>query len=84
MWAYPLICPSCKANHLSAAGHYKTVRRVLDRDGWYFMATQNLYCNITEDGKKGCGKKLAAWAQSILDQLDHSHREQFPAVLTYR
>ncbi|XP_052471905.1 uncharacterized protein LOC128028665 [Carassius gibelio] len=41
------------------------------------MVTEYLEC-------RPCKKKLAAWSRDILDQLDPSHREQFPAVLTYR
>lgn len=41
------------------------------------MATEYLEC-------RSCKKKLAAWSRDILDQLDPSHRDQFPAVLTYR
>ncbi|KAK1784257.1 hypothetical protein P4O66_019991 [Electrophorus voltai] len=59
-----------------ACGLYKTVRRVLDFSGWYFMATEYLEC-------RRC-KKVAGWSQDVLDQLDSVHREKFPAVLTYR
>ena len=59
------------------AGWYKTVRRVLDRNGWYFMATEVLEC-------RSCHRKVAGWSQGILDQLDIAHREEFPAVLTYK
>ncbi|KAK0140606.1 hypothetical protein N1851_022420 [Merluccius polli] len=31
-----------------------------------------------------CGKKVAGWSQDILEQLNVAHREQFPAVLTYK
>ncbi|XP_057213319.1 uncharacterized protein LOC130568463 [Triplophysa rosa] len=41
------------------------------------MATEYLDC-------RSCKKKLAAWSRDILNQLDPSHRDQFPAVLTYR
>ncbi|XP_076851096.1 uncharacterized protein LOC143501317 [Brachyhypopomus gauderio] len=56
---------------------YKTVRRVLNFSGWYFMATEYLEC-------RRCKKKVAGWSQDILDQLDPVHREMFPAILTYR
>ena len=59
------------------AGLYKTVRRVCDRNGWYFMATEYMECS-------SCHKKVVSWSQGILDQLDIAHREQFPAVLTYK
>ncbi|KAA8577874.1 hypothetical protein FQN60_007900, partial [Etheostoma spectabile] len=31
-----------------------------------------------------CLKKVAGWLQDMLEQLDIAHREQFPAVLTYK
>ncbi|XP_072563185.1 uncharacterized protein [Paramormyrops kingsleyae] len=65
------------AQRLTSCGLYKTVRRVLDIDGWYFMATEYLECRL-------CKKKVAGWSQDILGQLDPAHRAQFPAVLTYR
>ncbi|XP_028995372.1 uncharacterized protein LOC114848792 [Betta splendens] len=76
MWACRLVCPSCDTK-LTGAGLYKTVRRVLDRDGWYFMGTEYLEC-------RSCGKKMAAWVPDIINQLDPGHRNQFPAVLTYK
>ncbi|CAL8272452.1 unnamed protein product [Boreogadus saida] len=45
--------------------------------GWYYMATECLQC-------PSCGKKVAGWSQDILEQLDVAHREEFPAVLTYK
>ncbi|KAL1269405.1 hypothetical protein QQF64_031694 [Cirrhinus molitorella] len=69
--------PRCTLAPCKTDPFFLTVRRVLDLNGWYFMATEYLEC-------RSCKKKLAAWSQDILDQLDPSHREQFPAVLTYR
>ncbi len=78
MWAYKLLCtqPTCRrlGIQLTACGMYKTVRRVLDVSGWYFMGTEYLEC-------RSCKKKLAAWSHDILNQLDPVHREK---VLTYR
>ncbi|XP_041947807.1 uncharacterized protein LOC121708916 [Alosa sapidissima] len=76
MWAYHLTCPAC-GRKLMGAGLYRTVRRVLDRSGWYHMGTEYLQC-------PSCHKKVAGWSQDILEQLDIAHREQFPAVLTYK
>ncbi|KAG7454080.1 hypothetical protein MATL_G00263900 [Megalops atlanticus] len=76
MWAYHFRCPPC-GGKLVGAGFYKTVRRVLDRSGWYFMGTEYLECG-------SCHRKVAGWSQDILEQLDMAHREQFPAVLTYK
>ena len=75
-WAYHFRCPACEGK-LAGAGWYKTVRRVCDRNGWYFMATEYMECS-------SCHKKVVSWSQGILDQLDIAHLEQFPAVLTYK
>ncbi|XP_019953452.2 uncharacterized protein [Paralichthys olivaceus] len=79
MWQYPLVClrPACGKHRLTAAGLYRTVRKVLDIDGWYDLATEYLEC-------KRCSKKYPAWSEDILGQLDMGHRSQFPALLTYR
>ncbi|KAL1274695.1 hypothetical protein QQF64_027509 [Cirrhinus molitorella] len=79
MWLFPLVCvrPDCGKHRLTAAGLYRTVRKVLDIDGWYDLATEYLEC-------KCCKKKYPAWSEDILGQLDMGHRSQFPALLTYR
>ncbi|XP_052445112.1 uncharacterized protein LOC127986896 [Carassius gibelio] len=79
MWLFPLVCvrPDCGRHRLTAAGIYRTVRKVLDIDGWYDLATEYLEC-------KRCKKKYPAWSEDILGQLDMGHRSQFPALLTYR
>ncbi len=79
MWLFPLACvrPDCGKHRLTAAGLYSTVRKVLDIDGWYDLATEYLEC-------KRCKKKYPAWSEDILGQLDLGHRSQFPALLTYR
>ncbi|KAK1904844.1 DNA ligase [Dissostichus eleginoides] len=76
MWKYHLKCPNC-AHKLTGSGIYKTVRRVLDLDGWYYMGTEYLEC-------RSCTKKCASWSESIRSQLDLDHQQLFPAVLTYR
>ncbi|XP_016517227.1 uncharacterized protein LOC103153133 isoform X1 [Poecilia formosa] len=43
MWQYRLKCPSCSHN-LTSCSLYKTVHRVLDLDGWYYMGTEYLEC----------------------------------------
>ncbi|MEQ2257442.1 hypothetical protein ILYODFUR_034884, partial [Ilyodon furcidens] len=79
MWLIPLACvqPACNNHRLTAAGLYRTVRKVLDIDGWYDMAREYLEC-------KGCKKKYPAWSEEILGQLDMGHRRKFPTILTYR
>ncbi|KAI4793351.1 hypothetical protein KUCAC02_032781 [Chaenocephalus aceratus] len=75
-WKYHLKCPNC-AHKMTGGGLYKTVRRVLDMDGWYYMGTEYLECS-------SCSKKCASWSASIRKQLDLDHQMLFPAVLTYR
>nr|XP_055075103.1 uncharacterized protein LOC129454565 [Misgurnus anguillicaudatus] len=67
-------CSDCGKHKLTAAGLYRTVRKVLDIDSWYDLATEYLECK----------KKYPAWSEDILGQLDMGHRSQFPALLTYR
>ncbi|XP_036002872.1 uncharacterized protein LOC105924924 [Fundulus heteroclitus] len=45
MWRLQLTCPQplCSGS-LTKAGLYRTIRRVLDIDGWYLMATEYLEC----------------------------------------
>ncbi|CAK6982380.1 hypothetical protein KUCAC02_027906, partial [Scomber scombrus] len=76
LWRYHLKCPNC-AHKLTGCGVYKTVRKVVDRDGWYYMGTEYLECRY-------CRKKVASWSNSVRKQLDPSHQDLFPAVLTYR
>ncbi|XP_034395653.1 uncharacterized protein LOC117735246 [Cyclopterus lumpus] len=76
MWKCIISCPDC-GHRMTACGLYKTVRKVLDTDGWYFMGTEYLECC-------GCGKKLASWSRRIVAQLGFEYRSIFPAVLTYR
>ncbi len=65
MWLFPLacVCPDCGKHRLTAAGLYSTVRKVLDINGWYDLATEYLEC-------KRCKKKYPAWSEDILGQLD--------------
>ncbi|XP_048848221.1 uncharacterized protein LOC125718410 isoform X2 [Brienomyrus brachyistius] len=81
IWSFRLLCgqPNCHraGQRLTSCGLYKTVRRVLDIDGWYFMATEYLECRL-------CKKKVAGWSRDVLEQLDPAHRAEFPAILTYR
>lgn len=78
IWAYKLACPQsgCRGT-LCKAGLYKTIRRVLDIDRWYLMATEYLECGR-------CKKKVAGRSRDLVSQLDARHRCQFPAILTYK
>ncbi|KAK3731260.1 hypothetical protein RRG08_025803 [Elysia crispata] len=76
--AFPFLCsqPGCDRRQLSSCGLYKTVRRVIDQVDDYYMGMEYLEC-----GK--CHRKVPAWSQEILDQLDICNRLRFPAVLSY-
>ncbi|XP_033996627.1 uncharacterized protein LOC117490951 [Trematomus bernacchii] len=78
IWRLQLTCPqpSCTGSMVKA-GLYRTIRRVLDIDGWYLMATEYLEC-------RRCKKKVGGWSQGIIRQLAPTYSCQFPAVLTYK
>ncbi|XP_056232399.1 uncharacterized protein LOC130169565 [Seriola aureovittata] len=78
MWCLQLTCPqpSCTGS-MTKAGLYRTIRRVLDIDGWYLMATEYLECCR-------CKKKVGGWSQGIIRQLSPTYSCQFPAILTYK
>ncbi|XP_059207062.1 uncharacterized protein LOC131986227 [Centropristis striata] len=78
MWRLQLTCPQplCTGS-MTKAGLYRTIRRVLDIDGWYLMATEYLSC-------RQCKKKVGGWSQGIVRQLSPTYSCQFPAILTYR
>ena len=78
MLPFPFVCsqPGCDRRQVSSCGLYKTVRRVIDQVDDYYMGTEYLEC-----GK--CHRKVPAWSQEILDQLDICNRLRFPAVLSY-
>lgn len=78
LWGVRPACtqPGCN-KLLTKAGLYKTIRRVLDIDSWYFMATEYLECSR-------CQRKVAGWSQEVMQQLGPEHLAQFPAVLTYK
>ncbi|XP_051915356.1 uncharacterized protein LOC127596645 [Hippocampus zosterae] len=79
MWGVKLACPDSKCGHdrLTGGGLYRTVRRVLDLRGWYFMGTESLEC-------LKCNKKISAWDKSIRKQLHISKQLLFPAIMTYQ
>ncbi|XP_030219792.1 uncharacterized protein LOC115548973 [Gadus morhua] len=69
--------PTCCQKHLTKCGMYKTIRKVLDIDGWYLMATEYLEC-------RRCWRKVADLSQEVVRQLGEGHRALFPAILTYK
>ena len=80
LWVPPCMWgaqPTCCYKHLTKCGMYQTIRKVLDIDGWYLMATKYLECRRS-------GKKVAAWSQKVVSQLGEGHRALFPAILTYK
>ena len=46
--------------YLTQSGFYKTVRRVLDIDRWYFMGTEYLECKFCE--KNCCLVQCGTWS----------------------
>lgn len=62
--------------YLTQAGLYRTVRKVLNVDGWYYMGTEYLEY-------KFCKKKFAGWSSLVLEQLGMGRRSFLPALLTY-
>ncbi|XP_037643953.1 uncharacterized protein LOC119498907 [Sebastes umbrosus] len=78
IWHLQLTCPQplCTGT-MTKAGLYRTIRRVLDINGWYLMATEYLEC-------RRCKKKVVGWSQGIIRQLSPTYSCQFPAILTYR
>jgi len=75
-WKVKLHCPNpaCE-RELASAGINQKVRQVMDIDGYYNMACDNLECTK-------CKKRMLSWSHAILSQLDIGHRVQFPCILT--
>ena len=59
MWAYKLACPGC-GRQLTGAGLYRTMRRVLDVSGWYYMGTEYLEC-AKKSTQRGPKTLCASW-----------------------
>ncbi|KAK7939095.1 hypothetical protein WMY93_002421 [Mugilogobius chulae] len=75
MWGILLKCPKCNSK-MHHSGIYTKVREVIDLDSRYYL--------IGGDYPK-CSKcviVVCPWSSEILNQLDPSHRNKFPAVLT--
>ena len=66
--------PDCNKRQLTASELYRNVRRLLDFDYYFTMATKQLECH----------RRCVTWMDTILDQLSPGQRAQFPALLTYR
>ncbi|KAH3735329.1 hypothetical protein DPMN_041820 [Dreissena polymorpha] len=76
-WKVQLYCPhpGCDRQELASAGINQKVRQVVDIDGYYNLACDNLEC-------MKCRRRVLSWSHSILSQLDIGHRVQFPCILT--
>lgn len=75
MWGIPLKCTQCnkKMHH---SGIYTKVREVIDVDSRYYVVGGD-YPRCSN-----CMIPVCPWSSEILQQLDPSHRNKFPAVLT--
>ena len=74
-----LVCPDerCRKNELTSAGLYPRTRSILTIKWCYNLAAEYLECSL-------CKKKYISWSDCIIRQLDVSHQDCFPALLTYR
>ena len=61
--------------YVSGAGLHRRARQVLDIDRVYFMMGEDLGCSQ-------CKATYVSWSQTILQQLDLSHRLEFRVILT--
>lgn len=75
MWGIPLKCSQChrKMHH---SGIYTKVREVIDVDSKYYLVGGD-YPRCSQ-----CKIPVCPWSTDILNQLDPSSRNKFPAVLT--
>jgi len=75
MWGIPLKCTQCdrKMHH---SGIYTKVREVIDIDCRYYLI------GVDYPRCSKCMIPVCPWSSEILKQLDPSHRNKFPAVLT--
>ena len=75
MWSIPLKCTQCnrKMHH---SGIYTKVREVIDIDSKYYLVGGD-YPRCSK-----CMVPVCPWSIDILKQLDPSHRNKFPAILT--
>ncbi|KAL7375258.1 hypothetical protein ABVT39_014421 [Epinephelus coioides] len=76
MWGIPLKCTQCnkKMHH---SGIYTKVREVIDVDSRYGDLVGEDYPRCSN-----CMIPVCPWSSEILQELDPSHRNKFPAVLT--
>ena len=80
-YSYLVLTSQVAARHgirkaLRSRGVYGNVRRVLDLEHYYYIATEYLDCI--------CGKAFIAWDDRLLNQLPYATRSKFPASLTHK
>ena len=76
IWRVVLHCCTCN-KELTSKGLYNNLRKVLDIDQHFYMATEHLEC-------RPCSITFLSWGTNILDQLDAGHKAQFPCVMTHK
>ncbi|KAL0165246.1 hypothetical protein M9458_040999 [Cirrhinus mrigala] len=86
MWLFPLVCvrPDCGKHRLTAAGLYRTVRKVLDIDGWYDLATEYLECKCCKKKTAGYGPPQERTLGNSVTQLYKKLMEQHSEAWTQR
>ncbi|XP_074535646.1 uncharacterized protein LOC141797859 [Halichoeres trimaculatus] len=77
LWKVRLFCtnPTCTRHPLAGGGLHRRVRKVLDIDSYYILATETLICSK-------CRSSYVSTGQNILQQLDLAHRSEFRVILT--
>ncbi|XP_055011456.1 uncharacterized protein LOC129409435 [Boleophthalmus pectinirostris] len=75
MWGIPLKCTQCKRK-MHHSGIYPKVREVIDVASKYYLIGGD-YPRCSK-----CKQPVCPWSCDILNQLDPSKRNKFPAVLT--
>ena len=73
---FQIKCPICDRD-VHSKGLHKTVRKVLDFDQIYYLATEWYMC-------QSCQKSLLGWDRRVIEQLPSYLKEKFPAVLTLK
>ena len=78
MWGISLTCPKCNGK-MNQSGIYPKMREVVDISTRYYLVGLD-YPRCSKCVKPAC--LLCPWSVDVLNQLDPSHRNKFPAVLT--
>ena len=69
--------PTGPGKTLQQGGFYKTARKVVSLDNFYYLITEKIQCG-------GCKGTWAAWHDDMMNQLGRAEYDIFPAVLTYK